>query len=95
MNRVSIKSYGNYSSDNYGAHSLKVEIGTLTLYFSYETIIAFGNGSGNGLKITKNYWGTTTGKHLNAISTNKSIRLDQDTFQRELDEVLKSHNLTV
>lgn len=36
----SIANYGNYSSDNYGAHSLRVTIGGITVWFSYKTPVA-------------------------------------------------------
>lgn len=29
--------YGEYSSDNYGAHSTAISLGDRTLYFSYNT----------------------------------------------------------
>jgi hypothetical protein len=50
-----------------------------TLYFSYETLIAFEvDGT---LTIRKNDWGPTTGRHLNEINPDKSIRVDRDTFR--------------
>lgn len=33
--------YGCYSSDNYGANSIAIELGTRTVYYSYNTVIAF------------------------------------------------------
>ena len=66
---VSISNYGNYSNDNYGSCRV-VNIGELQFYFSYETIIAFRDE--NGLKISKNIWSTTTGKHLNWIDDDKN-----------------------
>jgi len=89
--KVSISSYGNYSSGNYGINCLKVEIGSLILYFSYSTIIAFRN-KGN-LIISKNYWSTTTRKHLNWINTDKKIRIKRDIFNEKLENKLKEHNL--
>lgn len=91
---VSIDSYGNYSSSNYGAHSLRVAVGNLNLYFSYKTVIAFQNGT--GLRVSENCWGPTTGKHLNWIDKgNKKARLPREQFERELSELLKTHALTV
>ncbi len=37
----SISSYGNYSSSNYGAHCLRVDVGPLRVWFSYSTPVAF------------------------------------------------------
>ena len=58
--------YGNYSSNNYGAHSLAFQLGAVTVYFSYETPVAF-SAPGHGLVVRVNDWGTTSGKHLNWI----------------------------
>ena len=93
MELAKISNYGNYSSSNYGAHSLRVDIGSLTLWFSYKTIVAFQNSSGR--KVTQNQWGPTTGKHLNWIDGySKRERLPPTQFEAELREVLKSHNLS-
>lgn len=32
--------YGNYSSDNYGANSMAIQMGNRTVYYSYDTVIA-------------------------------------------------------
>lgn len=91
---VSVRSYGNYSSDNYGAHALRVSVGSLNLYFSYKTCIAFENG--RGLKVSENVWGPTTGKHLNWLdSGNKKKRLPRAQFEQELAELLQRHQLEV
>jgi hypothetical protein len=58
--------YGNYSSNNYGAHSLAFQLGDVTVYFSYETPVAF-EAPGHGLVVRVNDWGPTSGKHLNWI----------------------------
>lgn len=87
--------YGNYSSDNYGSHSLAFRYadGTIT-YFSYKTPIAIIDD--NGLCIRENVWGSTTGKHLNWINRDKSIRVDSATFedrlQRLRDKYAKKEN---
>ncbi len=91
---VRIRNYGEYSSKNYGAHSLEVDIGNLTLYFSYDTVIAFSDGQGR--KVSENAWGTTTGKHLNWIDGgDKKSRLPRKQFEAELNKVLKQHKLVV
>jgi hypothetical protein len=74
-------SYGNYSSTNYGAHCLVFEVGPLTAWFSYKTMVAF-QFDGHKRVVLKNYWSTTTGKHLNAIDPDKKNRVDQETFDR-------------
>lgn len=55
-----------------------VSIGSITLYFSYKVLIAFS--SPFGLVVHINEWGTITGKHLNQVNRDKSIRVDHETF---------------
>jgi hypothetical protein len=83
--------YGNYSSSNYGS-SRAVKVGTLTLYFSYETIIAFHSRK-DGLVVSENNWSRTTGKHLNWIQRDKDSRIDYCEFQEKLEENLAEHGL--
>ena len=76
--------YGNYSSNNYGAHSLAFQLGDVTVYFSYETPVAF-EAPGHGLVVRENDWGNTTGKHLNWIDGGKhESRLPSSEFERLL-----------
>lgn len=73
--------YGNYTG-NYGAHALYfTDAMGNTYYFSYQTLVAF-NGPDGRLVVMKNYWGTTTGKHLNAIDDDKKKRVGKDEFER-------------
>ena len=81
-----IYNYGNYSSDNYGAHSLAVDIGPIEVYFSYQTPIAFRYR--HGLVCSENAWSTTTGKHLNWIQPDKKQRVPHEEFKRLLQEAL-------
>lgn len=79
--------YGDYSSDNYGAHTLCFETPTGQYWFSYETLVAFRiDGE---FHIIKNYWNTTTGKHLNWIDRDKSIREEEETFAANLERLTK------
>lgn len=81
-----IQTYGNYSSGNYGAHALQVRIGYATVYFSYKTPVAFKVGA-NERVVRQNEWGTTTGKHLNAIDGgNKKARVTGEEFERLFNE---------
>ncbi|MCK9568552.1 hypothetical protein M0R72_06395 [Candidatus Pacearchaeota archaeon] len=84
-NLPSFRSYGEYASDNYGAHALQFTDGReITYYFSYKTLVAVCV-PGVGLRVLKNYWGTTTGKHLNWIDGGqKSNRCTQEEFDRFL-----------
>lgn len=82
-----ISNYGKYSSDNYGAHTLRVDIGDVALYFSYKTLIAFRTPE-TGVVVSENCWSTTTGKHLNWIDNgNKKDRKGRSEFERLWKEV--------
>ena len=65
----------------------KINIGTTTVWFSYDTPIAF-RSSGERV-VRENIWSTTTGKHLNYIDGGtkeaKARRLPSDEFDRALD----------
>ena len=80
------ETYGDYSSDNYGAHALvfTMPCGGL-IYFSYKTPVAFvKNGP---VVVRQNDWGPTTGKHLNTIDGgNKKARVPGDQFEKMLQE---------
>lgn len=80
-----ISSYGNYSSSNYGAHTLRVDLGPLTVWFSYKTPVAF-RAPGTPTIVRKNDWGATTGKHLKWIDgeTSKTAknRVDGEQFEQ-------------
>jgi hypothetical protein len=78
----SISSYGEYSSSNYGAHTLRVDLGPITVWYSYSTPVAF-HVNGHSRVVIKNYWAATTGKHLNWIDRkDHKRRVDQETFDR-------------
>lgn len=92
---ISKRSYGDYKSDNYGAHSLQLHIGNLILWFSYDTVVAFA-APGHLRRVSENCWGPTTGKHLNWIDGgNKSNRLSRTEFEQQLESVLIAHKLSV
>ena len=88
MNLPTISTYGNYESDNYGAHALRVDFEMFTLYYSYKTIVAYYDHV-DGLVCSKNVWGVTTGKHLNWIEPDKKKRVENDAFQQMLKTMLE------
>lgn len=92
-NLPEISNYGEYQSSNYGAHTLRVDVGTkLTLWYSYDTVIAFSDGSRTF--VSQNVWSTTTGKHLNWIDGgDKSKRIPYEEFKAKLESYLKELNL--
>ena len=84
----SFRSYGDYSSQGYGAHALQFRIGGLTVWFSYQTPVAFCHGMGQKI-VRQNNWGPTTGKHLNWIDGgDKHSRVNSETFERLLTEAM-------
>lgn len=71
-----------------------VEIGMVTLWFSYETVVAFSHPrvDAGRRKVCENMWSTTTGRHLNEIDGgDKKSRLKRDDFI----ELVKQHIETI
>lgn len=78
--------YGDYSTDNYGAHALVfTSPDGARFWFSYRTLVAFETAGGRRV-VRANDWGTTTGKHLNWIDGGdraaKRERVSADEFRR-------------
>ena len=63
-------------------HKVENETTGLTIYFSYETPIAFELG--DALVLRENDWKQTTGKHLNYLSTDKTQRIPTLRFEEAL-----------
>lgn len=78
---------GYYKQTRSGNGARYVEIGPLTIWFSYSEVIAFQIG-GEPRVISRNYWGNGTGAHLNLIDRDKSKRVEADEFKARLAEVL-------
>jgi hypothetical protein len=67
----------------------EVEVGELTIWFSYRTPVGF-MAPGTGRVVRTNIWGPTTGKHLNEIDHgDKASRLTGETFEAQLDAILQ------
>ena len=94
--RVRFWNYGDYSSGNYGAHSMAFEDANGNCYwFSYDTLVAFQKRFGKRYVHT-NDWGTTTGKHLNGIDGgDKKNRLSDEEFKNKFKEVFESEETLV
>lgn len=60
--------------------------GTLTLFFSYETIVSFivQTPTKYADKTIINLWSNTTGKLLNELCPNKADRIGEEEFKNEL-----------
>lgn len=75
-------------ADSFNGRAVEFTIGPLSIYYSYDTIVAF-NYNGKSLTVSKNQWSVTTGKHLNAIDGgNKKQRLPRNEFEARLQAVL-------
>jgi hypothetical protein len=95
MLNIKKSAYGNYSSGNYGAHCMRIDVGLLSLWFSYDTVVAYQDGHWQ-LHVSENCWGPTTGKHLNLIdSGEKTNRMKRADFETALEAVLKAHGLSI
>lgn len=67
-----------------GPNQTTVEIGDVTLYFSYATCVGF-HRNGHGYTICENVWSATAGKHIALINGAKSERTPYDEFSKRLD----------
>ena len=76
-------SISNYTGRNTPAH--RVEINNLTLWFSYRTPVAFSYMG--EFCIRENVWSTTTGRHLNEIDDDHSIRISGEEFNKRLNQI--------
>ena len=84
-----IRSYGEYSSDNYGIHCMVVTLAGVTVWYSYETPVAFQT-CGQPRVVRTNDWGPTTGKHLNWIDNgDKARRVDSARFAELWNELVE------
>ena len=81
----------NNFSDWASHNAICVEIGDLTVWFSYRTPVAF-QVSGQPRIVSTNYWSSATGVHLNAIDPDKSKRVKEDEFNERLGTIVKQIN---
>lgn len=85
-----LSSYSPPDSSNYGAHTLRIDLGPLTVWFSYKTPVAFRT-PGTPMIVRQNDWGATTGKHLKWINCETS---QTDTIQvsgEQFEELWAKH----
>lgn len=76
--------YGDSASAENNAKMVRVN--GITFYFSYETLVAVNTGK--ELKVIQNYWGPTTGKHLNKIDGgDKASRLSKEDFEEFVEQI--------
>lgn len=63
-----------------------VSVNNHVFWFSYKTCVAFEEPDLHGCRrvVRENDWGPTTGKHLNEIDPDKSLRIPGDEFEDQL-----------
>ena len=73
-----------------GSNNHEVELGKLTIFFSYQTPIAY-HIQGVGYVVRQNEWGTVTGRHMNAIDGgDKKLRIAGSEFKLLLENEIKA-----
>ena len=76
-----------YCENTTAVNALVFSIGNYYIYYSYKTPVAFRGP--DGLKVSENCWGPTTGKHLNAIDGgDKANRMPRAEFEKALKDIL-------
>jgi hypothetical protein len=84
--KISISNYRSRRSGADDPQARCVEIGPLTVWFSYTTPVAF-QVDGERRVVRRNNWGPTTGSHLNAIDrSSHGDRVSGEEFSRLLHE---------
>ena len=72
-------------------NTIRISLSRITLYFSYQTLVAFSGPS--GLTVRRNIWGPTTGKHLAWIDGGsveaKAQRLPDSEFEAAFETACK------
>lgn len=79
-------------NENSAGNFNSITINGVKFYFSYETCVAVVLREQFSNKVAfciKNYWGNTTGKHLNRFCEDKDERLSSDDFDTVLREAYR------
>lgn len=74
--------------------NISVDVGNLTIFFSYKTVVAINHPS-CGLLCSKNIWGKTSGKHINFIEPDKKKRVDNKIVIKKLEDILFYRYITL
>jgi len=72
---------------NIASNATEVTIGDITLYFSYETCVAFSCPAGN-FKTEKKY-SQTTSKHMGLFNVKEFMSCSEELFQALLKDTFK------
>lgn len=81
---------GKFAGPNSAMMVLDGKTSRICMWFSYSTLVAFAvNGDRH---VSENRWGTTTGKHLNAIDGGvKQGRLPQQEFEAAYKRLISEY----
>ena len=73
---------------------IETQDGTFDLTFSYLALvgISWSCSKQSSKAVIKNYWSNTTGKLLNELEPDKSKRLDDKAFEREVQNMFEYIN---
>ena len=80
--------------DNEVTNMTLITMGHIKMYFSYQTLIAFSIDA-TGLKIRKNEWNATTGRHMNLLDGGEAERLSGAEFKKQWELVQVALNAAV
>lgn len=76
-----LPSFSNYCTNTTQINALLLDLGSICIWYSYRTPVAFKTLEGERV-VRKNDWGPTTGKHLNSIDGgDKKSRVSGDVFK--------------
>ena len=83
MNSINVEHF-NLGTVNQNEVRISTDRGDVTLSFSYNTIVAI-NGT-----VSENNWSSTTGKLLNKLQPDKSLRVSHEKVLKEVKRLLKA-----
>lgn len=84
---VRVECYGRRGG-RYNGRAIRVDLGNVTIWFSYTTPIAFQKGNGP-IVARANDWGHTTGRHLDYVGVDREDRVDGEEFVELLNKALR------
>jgi hypothetical protein len=88
---MNLPTFETYCANTTAANALRFDLGPVTVWYSYQTPVAFSR-DGCTPTVRWNDWGRTTGKHLNAIDGgDKGARVTGAHFEALLAEVLSAN----
>ena len=81
---IQLPTFDFYCDNTTKGNAIVFDLGSLRVWFSYHTPIAF-KLLGFPIIVHENDWSVTTGKHLNAIDRDKKSRVSSEVFAELID----------